>query len=202
MKRGKDVRIVAVEVGPGTTIRVDGELRAARRAVSCLVEPAEGARAVAAIVGDAAYLLHVVDAPASGVTLSSDRDVELRVGGGFDVRARAVDLASGAALRLAARGAAVTAASARAGFATAAVVAVRLGVDAERIESLAGDVERVAERTLLRVKRLLRRVDGVDELSAGRVDVVARRAATLNAAAAAITADVLVKGDAKQIQVG
>ncbi|HEY4118714.1 MAG TPA: DUF3540 domain-containing protein [Byssovorax sp.] len=192
-----------VSSGDGAlVVRVDGAARAASRAVSCLVAPEVGDRAVIAAVGARWFVLHVLDAHAV-TTLSLDRDVELRAGERLRIEAEhGVDLSSPSLVRVAAEELSIRASRARAGLAEGVLVARRYLAEVTRLELAGGDVDRIADRIIRRAKRVIRRVDGPEEVEAGEIDVVAARELTLESNDAAVSAETLVKADAKQVQVG
>ncbi len=187
----------------GLGVIVDGVTHEARRAVSCLVEPKSGDRAIVARFGGKAFVLHVLQTSDGPVTLSSDRHLDVEIANGsFKVDARRVDLASGGPVRLAAGAMRARARTLRAGVAEAWLVARDLAASVDEIKSVGRLVERVAESTRRRFGRSIRRVEEDDRLEAGRVDITAKHEITLEAHDATITADTLTKADAKQVQVG
>ena len=176
----------------GTVRRVRGEdievtsggiAFTARRALSCIVEPAVGDRVLVARSLDAreSYVLAVLerdhDAP---VTLVSPRDTELRVTGTL---ALVADDATIAAPRF-------------------SLLTGRARVHATRVTAILGTVESLLDRTVQRVKQVFRVVEEVDHVRAGRIDYEATATMSLHAENTTITAEGLVKMDGEQIQLG
>lgn len=185
-------------------VRLEGGERPARRAASCLLEPA---------VGD---LVHVVCSPrgerwvlsvlerdeTTPAVLACDGDLSLRSRRGsltfgaerLGLAAKEVDIASGT-LR-------ASATSTELVTKEGALVAGKLRVDVEAIALFASAVETLAERIVQRARRVLRRVEETDELRAGRIDHAARATYRLHAEHALVTAEGLVKLDAAQVHLG
>ncbi|MHC4400592.1 MAG: DUF3540 domain-containing protein [Planctomycetota bacterium] len=161
-------------------------------AVSCLVAPEEGDLVL--LAGSRAtsfYLLAVLERPGSHNTcISTDGDLtfELRTGRFTVAATEGVELVSK-------RTVSVTAdrleARAREG-----------GLFLSTVRLIAGAVDSILERLSQRVKRVYRRVEELEHVRAGQIDCAAEGNLRLHGENTLVTANQLVKADAKQIHIG
>ena len=172
---------------------------AAKRAVSCLVEPEPGDLVLAAVTqSGAAYVLAVLERPLGApAILSAEGDLSIRLPSGrFAVAAQeGVDLVSAKDISVVAGELKVTAAS-------GAVAVSRLSFVSALVQ---GEIERVkllAESVYQRVKRSYRVVEEIDQVKAERIDYAAKEHISLHGKNALITAESLVKVDGDQIHLG
>jgi hypothetical protein len=176
----------------------------ARRARSCLVEPAVGDEVLVCATERAAHVLAVLEAAVEGTTLAVDGDLTIRLADGrLAVAAQeGVSVVSGSDVSVTSPRTSVSTLDAR-------VVADRLSwlghvVEAEvdKVRVVARHVDRIADRVTDRVKRMFRRVEDVDSLQAGHIDWEAKRNLAVHCENALVTADKLVKMDADQVHIG
>jgi hypothetical protein len=182
-----------------------GALRA-RRATSCLVEPAVGDLVlVAAQSSGKSYVLAVLEREAgAAATVAVEGDLTVRVGAGqFTVAAQeGVRLVSAAEVSVAS--AAVRVDTRDAGVAVERLHFLGSFVRAEvqKVKLVAESFDAVLDRWLLKVKRSYRTVEEFDQLRAARIDYVAEQEMNLHAKNALLTAEELVKVDGEQLHLG
>ncbi|MCA9621990.1 MAG: DUF3540 domain-containing protein [Myxococcales bacterium] len=195
-----------VETAGALRVRTESGSYAARRAVSCLVAPLPGDLVlVARPEAEHCYILAVLERPEEGaaVVLESDGDLTIRPRGRMAVAAQeGVTIASGKDLS-------VASASVDVKTVDASVSAQRLGVvgrflhsEIDRVKTVAGVIDEVAERISQRVKRLYRHVEDFEQLRADKVDYVANKTMSLRGQNTLMTAEELVKVDGEQIHLG
>jgi hypothetical protein len=201
----QDAGTVVLREGDTFVVRTDTATLRATRAVSCLVEPEVGDGVLLSCVGEDCYVLAILERDArAGARLAVDGDLQVQVGSGrfeliaadgvrlvtkkdFSVASAAIDL-------VAERGAIAIGELAVLGAAVVAEVA--------RVKIVAGAVESVFERTVQRVKRSFRFVDGLDQVKAESIDYRAEQIMNLQAENTLMTAKELVKVDGAQIHLG
>jgi Protein of unknown function (DUF3540) len=185
-----------VEVGKFVVETDSGEYRA-KRALSCLVEPAAGDLVlVASHPSGASYVLAVLEREAGAptrLTVEGDLDVCLAAGK-FTVAAReGVGLASAKDVSVASASVSVT---------TGEMSFFGKVVRAEiaKVKLLAQSLDSVLERVSMRVKRSYRKVEEFEQLRTARLDYVVENEMSLHAENAIISAEEVVKIDAEQIR--
>jgi hypothetical protein len=197
-------KVIAIR-GPHFDVRTAQGTFTARRAASCLLLPEIGDVVVLGLVtAGSCYLLSVLESAAARAELSFDGDVELSAHGG------SVSVSASDAVRVTSPGDVTFAANRIELFASEANVVLEslkfLGktvrVELERLKSVAGAIETVAERVVQIAKRSYRTVEGRDELRAGQIDYAADESLTVRARHASVTAEQLLKIDAEQIHIG
>jgi hypothetical protein len=198
----------------GTVERVDGDtvvvrtaagLLSCRRAVSCLVEPvARDFVLVASAPHGASFVLAVLTREGTGATLAMDGDVELRVDGGRLSMAaqRGVEVMTPGKLYLGAGELEMQTERARLAFDELAVIGTTLWSELGKLRLRAAAVDGFVDRMSQQIKRSFRRVSEIDQLDAKRIDHKAQETLSLRAESAVVTAEQVVKVDAKQILMG
>lgn len=192
----------------GREIRVEtsrGVYRA-KRAVSCLVAPREGDRAlVATSQKGEAFVLAILERQDEGpVAIAVEGDLELRAPAGR-VRVAAgqgVDVGTTGDLHFVADELRMNAREGSLFIETLAFVGGVAKLDLERVKSTIGFCDQVLERLSQKVKRSYRFVEEVDVTRAKQVDVRAEENVHVRGRNAMVTAEVLVKMDGQQIHLG
>ncbi|WP_437514945.1 DUF3540 domain-containing protein [Sorangium sp. So ce1099] len=178
----------------------------ARRAVSCLVEPAAGDRVLLATEeGGDAFVLAVLERPEGAPTiLAVDGDLELRAQRGkVTVAAQlGVDVAAGAPIRVAAPAVDVTAVEGRLAVQVLDVFGAVVKAELGKVKTLARSVDAVFERLSQRVRRSYRTVEEIDQVRARQIDYEAQGNARLHGENALVTAEVLAKVNGAQVHLG
>lgn len=197
--------VVRVE-GKTCVVRHDGGEHHARRAVSCLVDPALGDRVLLAVLEDGdAFVLAVLEREEEGAaTLSLDRDLSLRLPNGrFDVVARdGVGVVSTGDVSVVSGGVEVRAAEGRVGLDRVTMTARHLLGEIATVKLVAGAVDSVLDRMTQRVKRAYRFVEEMDQLRAKRVDYGAEKSLHVHAENTMVSATGVVKLDGEHIHLG
>lgn len=196
-----------VETGPGgLLVETDDGRIAARRAVSCLVEPACGDRVLLAGPDpDEVYVLAVLARPGpEPLVLKAVGDLTLAVKDGrFSVLAeRGVSLASGEDLSLTGKLLRVRAREGHLALDRLFYTGARILARARRIRLVGRLLDAVMERASLRVKRAYRFVEETDLVRAGEIDQRAEGCVNIRGESAVVFAKKLVKMDAEQIHLG
>lgn len=216
--QGRTVRVDALELlGFQATVvaadasrfvlDVSGVRATARRALSCLVEPAPGDVVLAALPGAdiEGWILAVLDRPQPArVDLVVDGDASLRARGGRLTLAAptAIDLVTGGAITAAGRSMDLTARDATLTAERAAVVAGALNASVDAL-SLEGDTATArVGRAALHAESATRTVTGMDTVRAGESDQRTEGMLRVHAGHAVVSADALVKMDADQVHIG
>jgi len=199
----------------GTVLRVqddayvvlcDGREWRAKRAASCLLAPAEGDSVL--ISGPDAgrvYLIAVIEqADASAATLDVEGRLLLRSRSG-DVSleaARDLNLASGKAVRMETGSLEVRAEQADCVTGSARYVASELNATVGTLRLVGKVYEAVVDRISHLSRLMFRMASEVEHVRVGNLDVKAEQSARVHASYTMVTADKLVKVDAKQIHMG
>lgn len=195
--------------GPGGAfvVRSGAVEHGAKRAASCLLEPAVGDRVLAVVLGDgSAWVLAVLErtGDAKAATLSLDGDVALRLASGrLDVvTAGGVGVASSGDVGIVAPAVDVRAVDGRLGIERLAVAGKHLLAEIASVKAVAGVIDGVADRISQRVKRAYRFVEELDRLRAKRLDYHTEKTMQLHGENALMTAEKLVKLDGEHIHMG
>ena len=205
----RKIEIKAVFQEFGEVVAVDADLWTvrtaladvkARRAASCLLEPAVGDRVLLATEdGGDAYVLALLEQRDPGAaTLSVEGDLTLRsVRGKVSVAAQeGVDLVTTAAVRIMARAVDVEAIEAL------SVLGGAVKAELGKVKLYAATVESFFERLTLHAKSSLRTVEQLDQVKARHIDYAASGDAHLRGENALVTAHDLVKINGEQVHVG
>lgn len=203
---GATVRVVATESATGRCVLAtdDGRVEA-RRAPSCLVEPAAGDRVLCALVDGRAYVLAVLER-------DEEQPAELVFAAGARVRGgkgrlslsaeEGVDLASSGEATVTAPRLSLSTSEGKLFANRFGVIAGRVDAELGRLGVVAESIDTVAKRMRHHLERCYRLVEGIDQLRAGTIDMKADRFARLHAEDTVVTAEALVKVDGAQIHLG
>jgi len=188
------------------TVHCDGREWQARRAASCLLVPEPGDTVMISGPDTArVYLIAVIEQanPAQG-TLETE--------GSMVLRSRTADVALQAAgdVRIAARaGVQVETQDLRLQAAQAHCAATRMQFVAQEVQGTVGAMrlvgkvyEAVLDRLSLLSRLSFRNTSEVEQVRAGTLDYQAEQSARMHASYTVVTADALVKVDAKQVHMG
>mgnify|MGYP000853326555 CR=1 FL=1 len=194
------------DVAPWRIRTADGTLDA-RRAVSCLVEPAvDDTVLLAQLPTGECYVLAVLERPeaSAGTTLSVQGDLRVAVpGGAFSVAAReSVELAAGGEVSVAAGRVNVNAVDGNVSLSRLSLLAGLVRGEAESVRVVAATLDSAIGRLTERLGRVYRTVEESEHLRAKHIDYRAKEHMTLHAEAALVSAQELVKVDADQIHLG
>lgn len=182
----------------------DGEVRA-RRATSCLLEPATGDLVLLAAVKSAHYILAVLDREEGAPSrLVSDGDLQIRSqSGSLGLAAPGgVHVISGKDLSMAASTFRVQAKEGHVALELFSFISKMARGEVDRAKLIGRSLDSALERLSQRVKRSYRIVEEADHVRADRIDYAAKGNLALHGENAKITGAHVVKIDGDQIQVG
>jgi hypothetical protein len=186
------IRSVGTSAGDELRIETARGTYRAKRAVSCLVAPREGDRALCATTqAGEAFVLAILEREEDGVAITVEGDLELRAPSGR-VRVAAsegVDVGTTGELNLTSRELRVNAREGSLFVETLAFVGGVANVDLERVKSAIGFLDQTLERL-------------VDITRAQQIDMRAEENVHVRGKNAMVTAEVLVKMDGQQIHLG
>jgi hypothetical protein len=188
-------------------VETETRLVRAKRATSCLLEPAPGDLVLIAAVDVAehAYVLAVLDRAAGAPgTLVADGDLDIKLpGGSFSVAARE-------SVRLtASKDVSVLSAAVHVNAIDGSVALERLSFLSKFIRAEVGKakvfgetVDSVLERVSQRIKRSYRVIEECDHVRAEQIDYTAKKRLSLHGENALVTAQHLAKIEGDQIHLG
>jgi len=195
----EDGRIVVETSDAGVTFR-------AKRAVSCLVEPApDDVVLFAGKTSGDLYVLAVLEREDEDeLVLRAEGDLTLQVDRGrFAVVASdGVDLVSSKDISLTSGELQVRASRGHVFVKRLELLSERLFGETEAVKLVSGKLERIADVVIDRVKRSYRFVEDMDQLRAGQIEHVAEETMRLKGENAFLQADKLTKVDGDQIHLG
>lgn len=177
----------------------------AQRSASCLLEPTVGDRLLVAVLGREAFVLAVLERedPALPVRLAADGDLELVS------RAGRVSVTAGEAFAVAAPSVSMSAVRVTVAADTVDVAGRALSFVADvgqlklgAAKLVARTADAVLERLFVHASRALRRVDTLDQVRAGQIDMAAKDCAMLRGQHTIVDADGMVKVDGAQVHIG
>lgn len=191
----------------GRVIRLRGAIGAltARRATSCLVAPAVSDVVLFVASDTVTYVLAVLDGQANGkttVTVDGDLEVRLPAGALTLAASESLALATAGELSLVGHSLDVKAHEATVGLQKLDLFASLVEVGMQRAKLVATSVDSVIDRVVQRAKQSYRFVAERDQVRADTIDYAAEGNAHHRGANVLVTAEELVKMDAKQIVVG
>jgi len=175
--------------GDALTLRRGGATLAARRALSCLVEPEPGDLVLLGGAAGAPYVLAVLERPGG-------QPIRLALGGKVEI------VADGGRLSIGAETLALTARQGRATFRDIDVAGEKANLRVSTISVFAEAIESIATRLLTRAKRSFRFIEETEQLRARDVDLRAANHLHLRGETTFMQGGALVKMDAKQIHMG
>jgi len=189
------------------SVRADGAVHEAKRAASCLLEPAPGDRVLLAVIGDgSSYVLAVLERKATEepATISVEGDCALRLATGKlkVTTAGGVGFVSAGEISMTAPSVAMKAAEGTFGLSRATFVGDELLAEIKAAKTAFGVLDVVADRVKQKAARVYRFVSELDQLRAKRVDYTAEKSMHLHGENSLVTADVLVKVDGEHIHMG
>ncbi|AUX46529.1 hypothetical protein SOCE26_080350 [Sorangium cellulosum] len=198
----------------GAVLRIDGsayvvetesgEVRA-KRATSCMLEPATGDLVLLATVNGTHYILAVLereDGAPSHIVSEGDLQIRLQSGSLGIAAPDGVHVVSGKDLSMAASTFRVQAKEGHVALGVFSLVSQRVRGEVDRAKLIGRSLDSVLERLSHRVKRSYRIVEEADHVRAERIDYAAKGNLAIHSENAKITASHLVKIDGDQIQVG
>jgi hypothetical protein len=175
--------------GEGFAMLLGGQRAVARRAFSCLVEPAAGDLVLVAVAGGERYILAVLER-------RGDEALRLTLAEGASITAAAgrIDIAAGTV--------AIEADAAQVAATTLGVSAGRTDVRLGPVRLIAEAIETMAERIIGRFRRSYRFVEEGEHLRARDIDHRASGHLHLRGDTTAVQAKALVKVQSGQIHLG
>ncbi|WP_437997654.1 DUF3540 domain-containing protein [Sorangium sp. So ce185] len=182
----------------------DGEVRA-KRATSCLLEPAAGDLVLLAAVNGAHYVLAVLEREEGAPSrLVSEGDLQIRLQrGSLGLSAPdGVHVQSGKDLSMVASTFRVQAKEGHVALELFSFLSKMVRGEVDRAKLVGRSLDAHLERVMQRVKRSYRIVEEADHVRADRIDYAAKGNLAIHSENAKITASHLVKIDGDQIQVG
>ncbi|WP_437952082.1 DUF3540 domain-containing protein [Sorangium sp. So ce296] len=182
----------------------DGEVRA-KRATSCLLEPAAGDLVLLAVVNGAHYVLAVLEREEGAPSrLVSEGDLQIRLQrGSLGLSAPdGVHVQSGKDLSMVASTFRVQAKEGHVALELFSFLSKMVRGEVDRAKLVGRSLDAHLERVMQRVKRSYRIVEEADHVRADRIDYAAKGNLAIHSENAKITASHLVKIDGDQIQVG
>lgn len=177
----------------------------AKRARSCLVAPEEGEEVLVSFGrGGRCFVLAVLEPEGGKTGIAVDGDLDIKVASGrFRVTAaKGVELASGKDVSVVGNELSITAIEGNVVVQKLSYLGTLLRGEVETIKTIASTCDSVFERVSQRVKRSFRVVDDIDQVRAHSINYAAETNMMLRAENAVVSAEQLVKVDAKQIQLG
>ncbi|WP_437607690.1 DUF3540 domain-containing protein [Sorangium sp. So ce834] len=182
----------------------DGEVRA-KRATSCLLEPATGDLVLLAVVNGARYILAVLEREEGAPSrLVAEGDLQIRLQrGALGLSAPdGVHVHSGKDLSMVASTFRLQAKEGHVALGLFSFVSKLVRGEVDRAKLVGRSLDAHLERLMQRVKRSYRIVEEADHVRADRIDYAAKGNLAIHSENAKITASHLVKIDGDQIQVG
>jgi hypothetical protein len=198
--------IVMRRENDGVTIDSEyGELFA-RRAVSCLVEPAVGDRVlVAGDLNEDLFVIAVLEqgnVSATRITVAGDLHLGVPNGRFSIVSAQGVDLVSAGDISLTSSELSVRSDKGHIFFDQLSYIGRKVMAQAMVFKFVGEIFDTVAERITQKVKRSYRIVEEIDQVRSNQIDYRAEKNMSLKGQNALITADELVKIEGDQIHLG
>jgi hypothetical protein len=200
----------------GRVARVQGSLFAvvsgsaeyeARRAASCLLEPAEGDHVLLSIVPSrGTFILAILERKATGdsARLRFEGDLELHAPSGrVTIAAKdGIDLVSTGNVGVTSDTFKLTARTADLVLDHLGVLGATVQAQVTKVKVVAETIDQAADRLTQRLKRAYRFVAEMEQVRAARIDVAAEKTMSLHAQNTVVTAEELVKVDGGQIHLG
>lgn len=192
--------------GAAFVVETDSGEIEAKRAASCLLEPAPGDMVIVATGGAGqAYVLAVLEreegAPGR-IVLDGNLDLQVRRGRFAVAADEGVALVSPKDVSVVSSSVNVRAITGEVALQTFSFLSTFVRAEVEKAKLLAGSLDSVLDRFSQRVKRAYRVVEESDHLRAERVDYAAKETMSLHGGNTLVTAEELVKLDGEQIHVG
>jgi hypothetical protein len=193
-------------VGPELEVRAAGGLYRARRAVSCVVDPAEGDVVLAALTPTGgAWVLAILDRPIgtapSKMSIEGDLEIaatgRLALTGGGELEIRAAREAHLVAPKLALTALDLTGAVERLVLSGGSA-----HVNLESVKTAVSYADQVFERLSTSAKRIYRYIEELDLTRARQIEMRAEATAHLRSKQTFMTSDDVVKVQADQIHLG
>jgi hypothetical protein len=177
----------------------------ARRAASCLLDCILGDKVLMCIAADEAYILSVLehdDAHSASITVRGDLDLHLP-SGKINIRTKdGVSIASQQEISMLADRMSIGANRGDITISDLSFFGGRLGARLDSISLTARLVTSTVGSLYERLTRVFRKVEELEEVQAGRIELQAKDSLSLHGRHSMMTADQLVKVDGAQIHVG
>jgi hypothetical protein len=195
-----------MNAGAELAVRTARGLYRARRAFSCLIEPAQGDLVLVAVTVDGrAFVMSILErtgGEAAAVKVEGDLRVVAAGGRLSFASTEGVDIGTGKDINLASETLSVRSREGKLLIDGLTYLGRFARVEAETVKSVVSYVDHVFERLSQKVRRSYRFVEEIDMTRAEQIDMRANQNVHVRAANAVIAADQLVKVDGKQIHLG
>ncbi|WP_437936677.1 DUF3540 domain-containing protein [Sorangium sp. So ce341] len=191
--------------GSAYIVETDGGEVRAKRATSCLLEPATGDLVLLTAVNGAHYILAVLEREEGAPSrLVAEGDLQIRLQrGALGLSAPdGVHVESGKDLSMVASTFRVQAKEGHVALELFSFLSKRVRGEVDRAKLVGRSLDAHLDRLMQRVKRSYRIVEEADHVRAERIDYAAKGNLAIHSENAKITASHLVKIDGDQIQVG
>lgn len=201
----QEIAVVVSVSGPSLRVRSSLGEATARRAASCLLEPALGDEVLVAHHERGSHVLAVLERDAATpARLSADGDLEITAPSGrVSVSGReGIDLLTPGESVIATRTLRISAQEADATVGALAYLGDRITAKVDQIKSVAKTVESTAERWVQRLDRAYRFIQRSEVVRAEYLEYEARAAFHVKAEATLVNSSGLTKIDGSQIHLG
>lgn len=189
----------------GSLAVVVGDVRSkAERAAACLTAPKPGDHVLVAFVGDACFIISVLESAEAGAHIDVEGDLAIAVRQGkLAITAqRGVEVHTAGDAELTAPRARLRVIDAEAMVDRLRWLGDKLNVDIKHVATVADTVDSFAQRVRSRAERAYRFVADFDQLRAGHIDHRAKGTVRVHGENTVVTANELAKIDGEQIHVG
>ncbi|KYG05842.1 hypothetical protein BE21_38220 [Sorangium cellulosum] len=201
----QEVGAVIGAMGRTFQVRVGSGDYAAKRAVSCLVEPELGDRVLVALHDGGCHVLAVLDREREAPTrLVAEGDLQVSTPGGrFTVTAaEGVSIVTPAEVAVAAGKVRVAADEGSLALGALTYVGEQLVAQVRRVKTVARSVESVADRWVQRLDRAYRFIAESEQVRTQYYEIKAKAAVNIKAEATLVSSGELTKIDGGQIHLG
>ncbi len=193
-----------VSAGPSCVVRAEGAVKRARKAASCLIQPAPGDLVLLASTPDQDFIISVLArAEETPLQISSDAELAIEAGGKLTLSARGgVEVATGRGISLLSQKIDLHSMEASINVDAASYLGTSLRARVRGIRLVAESIHSLAETAIYHARRLFRRVEDIEQVEAASIDYRASEAISLSGRHLLGTAAELVKFDGEQIHLG
>lgn len=188
-----------------TLVRLgDGRILRAQRAKGCLVKPEANDLVLAVDAGSQGiFILTVLAGDGQATCLSVNGDLALEANGGaLSLSGRQVTVAPQEAVAIQAPFVTLAGDEGRLRFRHLSVLSRLLSVSTQRAEALCERLDMAARQVFQRVKNIFRRVEGLEEVRAGRISLQSQAGVDVRGGRVTVISDADVKIDGRGIHIG
>lgn len=193
-------------VGASLLVRCESGLSRARKAASCLVEPAAGDRVlISSNVEGETYIVAVLARRGEGtMRLSVDGalSLEARSGKLSLVAGKGVELGTSGSVEIVSKSLDIHSVDGNISIARLSFIGSLLDARVDTIRLVAEAFHSLVEAIYQQARRVFRRVDEIEQIKAGQFDCQADEGISMHGKYLLVTAGQVVKVDGEQIQLG